>query len=165
MVFAAFFCAKKCFKLTVVMKLADSSHQRLENFFREYLRDGNFKLPVIKLHVGKFAKILTRVISVHGITLGRHIFITPQLVSLNQKNFLKLPENLVAHEIAHTLQYEREGFLRFLYKYVSSYRRNLRQKKKWDSGSRHEAYLEIPFEIEARHAAAEFVEWRKRQQF
>jgi hypothetical protein len=143
------------------MKLADTSHQRLEEFFREYLDNADFHLPTIYLYAGKFTDILTSVISVHGITLGKRIFITPKLLSFNRNNFLKLPEDLIAHEITHAIQYRQEGFFRFFYQYASSYWRNLRAKKKWDAAARHEAYLEIPFEIEARRAAAWFVEWNR----
>ena len=141
------------------MKLADTSHQRLEAFFREYLNDEDFRLPVIYFYVGKFTGILTNLISVHGITFGSRIFIKPVLISLNRNNLPKLPEDLVAHEITHVLQYRREGFLKFFYKYLTSYWRNLRQKKNWNAFSRQEAYLEIPFEIEARRAAEKFIEW------
>ena len=78
---------------------------------------------------------------------------------LNRANKLKLPEALVAHEITHTLQYRREGFAVFFYKYLTSFWRNLQKKKSWDIDSRQEAYLEIPFEIEAREVAERFVEW------
>ncbi len=145
------------------MKLADSSHQRLEAFFREHLNDADFRLPAINFYVGIFTKILTNLISVHGITFGKRIFIAPKHLSLNQNNFLKLPEDLIAHEIAHTLQYRREGIVKFFYKYLLSYRRNLCSKKKWNAAARHEAYLEIPFEIEARATAARFVEWNSFQ--
>ena len=141
------------------MKLAETSHQKLEIFFREYLNDKEFRLPIIYFHVGKATKLLTNLINVHGITFGRRIFIAPNLLSINQNKFLKLPEELVAHEIAHALQYQREGFAVFFYKYLSSFWRNLRNKKNWDAETRHEAYLEIPFEIEARAVAAKFVEW------
>jgi hypothetical protein len=143
------------------MKLADTSQQRLEAFFREYLDDANFRLPKMNFYAGEFTRVLTNIISVHGITLGRRIFITPKLLSLNQNNLLKLPEDLIAHETAHAIQYRREGFIRFLYRYLTDYWSNLRAKKKWDAAARHEAYLEIPFEIEARQAAARFVEWNK----
>jgi hypothetical protein len=145
------------------MKLADSSHQRLEAFFREHLNDADFRLPAINFYVGIFTKILTNLISVHGITFGKRIFIAPKHLSLNQNNFLKLPEDLIAHEITHTLQYRREGFVKFFYKYLLSYRRNLCAKKKWNAAARQEAYLEIPFEIEARATAARFVEWNSFQ--
>lgn len=145
------------------MKLADTSHQRLEAFFREYLDDADFRLPAVNLYAGKLTNILTNLISVHGITFGKRIFITPKLLSFNRNNFLKLPEDLIAHEITHAVQYRRNGFVRFFYEYLSSYWRNLRAKKRWDAAARYEAYLEIPFEIEARRAAARFVEWNKFQ--
>ena len=142
------------------MKLADTSHQKLEAFFREHLNDEFFRLPVIHFYAGGFTKILTDLVGVHGITFGRRIFIKPQILSLNQNNLLRLPEDLAAHEITHVLQYSRIGFVGFFYKYLTDYWRNLSKKKKWNSDSRHEAYLEIPFEIEARKVAAQFVEWR-----
>lgn len=141
------------------MKLAVSSHRKLEEFFREYLNDKTFHLPQIYFYVGKYTNLLTTLISVHGITFGRLVFIAPRLLSSNQNNLLKLPEDLVAHEIAHVIQYRREGFVKFFYEYWTSYWRNLRKRRKWDRLSRQNAYLEIPFEVEARHAAAEFVEW------
>jgi hypothetical protein len=145
------------------MKLAAASHRKLELFFREYLEDENFRLPTTHFYVGGFTKTLTKIISVHGITVGRRVFIKPALLSLNRNNLPKLPEDLIAHEIAHVLQYRREGFLKFLYKYATDYWRNLRAKRKWDAVSRHKAYLEIPYEIEARQAAARFVVWNKFQ--
>jgi hypothetical protein len=78
---------------------------------------------------------------------------------LNSANKLKLPEGLAAHEVTHTLQYKREGFFKFFYKYLTSFWRNLRKRKSWDIISRQEAYLEIPFEIEAREVAEKFIEW------
>ena len=145
------------------MKLADSSHERLEAFFREYLDDADFCLPAIDLHIGVFTKVFTDLISVHGITLGSRIFIKPTLLSLNRNNLPKLPEDLVAHEIAHVLQYKREGFIRFFYKYLTSYFGNLRKKKNWSGYSRHQSYLEIPFEIEARATAEKFTEWNNKR--
>lgn len=145
------------------MKLADTSHQKLETFFREFLNDEHFRLPVVYFYVGGFTKILTKIVGVHGITFGRRIFIKPQIVSLNENNLLRLPEDLAAHEITHVLQYRREGFVGFFRQYLSAYWSNLREKEKWDGDSRHQAYLDIPFEIEARNVAAKFVEWRMSQ--
>ncbi len=141
------------------MKLAESSHRKIEIFFRQYLDDDKFHLPQIYFYVGKFTNLLTAFINVQGITFGRRIFIAPRLLTFNQKNLLKLPENLIAHEIAHVLQYKREGSIKFFYKYLTSFWRNLRKRGKWDAVSRQNAYLEIPFEVEARQVAANFVEW------
>ncbi|MBA2736997.1 MAG: hypothetical protein H0U50_09460 [Pyrinomonadaceae bacterium] len=87
----------------------------------------------------------------------------PKLISLNRKRQKKLPEELVVHEIMHVIQYKKAGFGKFLYKYLRDYWSNLRKKRKWDSASRRNAYLEIPFEIEAREAAKRFLEWSEKR--
>lgn len=144
------------------MRLARSSKSRLEAFFREYLGESNFSLPAINFYAGKFTAFLVKFIKIEGITIGRRVFIKPQNVTLNSRSKPKLPEILAAHEIAHVLQYQRLGLFRFLSKYLRDYYKNLRSKNKWDLAARHEAYLEIPFEIEARKIADEFVKWNKR---
>ena len=147
------------------MKLAQGSHQKLETFFREHLNDEDFRLPKIHFYVGKFTRLFTFILKVHGITFGRRIFILPTFLTTNQENFLILPEKLVAHEVTHVVQYRREGFVRFFYKYLTNFWKNLRTKEKWDVNSRQEAYLEIPFEVEAREVADKFAEWSKVKKF
>ncbi len=141
------------------MKLAADSHQRLEEFFREYFQDEDFRLPLIYFYGGRFTRFFTRIIKVHGITFGCRIFIMPALISVNQISEPRLSENLAAHEITHSLQYKTHGFIGFFYNYLGSYLRNLRKQEKWDLPARQAAYLEIPFEVEARDAAEKFVEW------
>lgn len=145
------------------MKLAPDSHRKLETFFREYLGDDSFRLPNVQFYAGKFTSVFTTVLSLHGITFGRRIFILPKFLLVNQKNLLTLPEKLLAHEIAHAVQYRREGFVKFFYKYLTNFWKNLRARKTWDIESRQQAYLEIPFEIEAREIADEFVEWSRKK--
>jgi hypothetical protein len=125
------------------------------------LNDEQFELPVIHFYAGKFTRFFTFIISVNGITFGRRIFIFPEFLSLNQNSKLKLPDELVVHEIAHVLQYGREGFIKFFYKYVRDYWRNLRKKKSWSLFARQQAYLEIPFEAEARRAAEKYLVWKE----
>ncbi len=146
------------------MKLAESSRRKLETFFREYLNDSSFTLPVINIYAGKFTQLFTKTIKVAGITFGRKIFIPRELVSFNRHNQLKLPEELIAHEITHVLQYRREGLFKFFYKYLRDYRANLQKQKVRDAESKRNAYLEIPFEIEAREVAGKFVEWNENHQ-
>ncbi len=141
------------------MKLAADSHEVLEEFFREYFKDENFHLPPIYFYGGRFTRIFTNLIKVYGITIGSRIFIMPHLISVNSKNKPRLSESLAAHEITHSLQYKKHGFIGFFYNYLGSYLRNLRKKEKWDLPARQAAYLEIPFEIEARDAAEKFVQW------
>lgn len=57
---------------------------------------------------------------------------------------------LLAHEIAHCRQYRALGPWRFRFRYLSYYLRNLLQGM-----SRKEAYLNVPFEIEAREVETE----------
>ncbi len=105
--------------------------------------------------------MFTLILHVHGITFGRHIFIKPKLITKDFENRRKLSLELVAHEIVHVLQYKKEGTIKFFYKYLTSYWRNLQTKKNWNADSRLEAYREIPFEREAREIAAKFVEWNR----
>ncbi len=145
------------------MKLAEDSRRKMEEFFREILNEAKFRLPEIYFYSGKVSVFLTAVLKIHGIAIGRNIFISPKFVSLADENFKKIHVQLAAHEIAHVIQYRREGFIKFFCKYLRDYLRNLKQKKNWDAASRHEAYLEIPFEIEARAVATKFVDWNEEQ--
>lgn len=145
------------------MKLSESSRVKLEEFFRQYTHDERLTLPEIYFHAGRFSGILTSALKIHGITIGRNIFITPEFVFSTENDFHKTHIELAAHEIAHVLQYKREGFVKFIYKYFSSYLRNLLRRKTWDAAARHQAYLEIPFEIEARETATNFVEWNEKR--
>jgi len=143
------------------MKLAESSHDKLQTFFREVLGEENFKLPVVNFYAGRFSRIFTLVLKIHGITFGRRIFIMPDLISTDFENRRRLPLELAAHEIVHVLQYKKDGFAKFFYKYLSSYWKNLRAEKYWDSVARQQAYRDIPYEREARKIAAEFVVWNQ----
>lgn len=141
--------------------MAYESRQKIEKFFREYLGDENFSLPEICFFAGKLSGFLAFVLKIHGITIGKHIFLAPELITLNQDNRKLLPKNLAIHEIVHVLQYRREGFFRFLLKYLTDYWRNLQKKRDWSAISRLEAYREISFEIEAREIAGQYLKWEK----
>lgn len=145
------------------MKLAESSRRKLEKFFRETLNDGEIRLPEIYFHAGRFSEILTRVLKIYAITIGENIFVAPEFVSLETTGRRKIHLELAAHEITHVVQFKREGFLKFFYKYLKSYLINLREQKTWDAAARQQAYLDIPFEIEAREAAARFVERNRKK--
>ncbi|MGH9841175.1 MAG: eCIS core domain-containing protein [Blastocatellia bacterium] len=57
---------------------------------------------------------------------------------------------LLAHEVVHCRQYRRLGAWRFRYRYLLSYFKN-----RLRGMSRKEAYLNVPFEIEAREIEAQ----------
>ncbi len=81
-----------------------------------------------------------------GITLGDRVFIQAQLWRADGA----LPLALVVHEVAHVVQFRRDGVTRFLTRYVSEYARH-RQRGLSD----HEAYLNICYEREAREVEAQ----------
>ncbi|MDQ3321313.1 MAG: hypothetical protein M3525_02460 [Acidobacteriota bacterium] len=127
------------------------------------MADEQFQMPKVYFYAGKFSRLLTKILKIHGITIGGSVFVTPKFISI-ENNCCKIHVELAAHEIAHVLQYKREGFIRFLYEYLKSYRQNLKKKKTRDKVSRRQAYLEIPFEIEAREVAAKFMEWNEKNE-
>ncbi|HEY8560844.1 MAG TPA: DUF4157 domain-containing protein [Pyrinomonadaceae bacterium] len=147
------------------MKLSEKSRQKIEAFFREYLDDRQFVLPEINFYGGRLTHYLTRALKIEGLTVGRRIYIFPENFWLSENQKLRLDEELVVHEIAHVLQYDREGFFRFLRLYVKSYYANLRRKEKRDLAARSQAYLDIPYEIEARRAASDFMIWSENRKF
>lgn len=141
------------------MKLSRKSHDQLEKFFREYFHDEKLNLPEIELYAKRGAWLITKIFKIYGVTFGRHIFIKPDLLYWNLNRQLCISKELLAHETAHVLQYQKLGWLLFFYTYLKGYLRALRQKEKWDFNSRQESYLEIPHEVEARVCAAKFTEW------
>ncbi len=145
------------------MKLAEKSHRKIEEFFREYLADERFCLPQICFYSGSFTRILTSLLDIGGITIGKRIYISPDKFRISEKQLLRINEELVVHEITHVLQYRREGFGRFLWLYLRSYITNLKKKSKYDLQARAEAYFDIPYEIEARKIASKFVIWSKKR--
>jgi hypothetical protein len=145
------------------MKLSADSHRQLEEFFREYFGDENLKLPEIQIYGRSGSRLLTKLLSVDGITFGRHIFITPRCLRRREDERLYAPRELIAHEIAHTAQYLRHGTFKFFYSYLKGYFEALRRKENWNFRSRRQAYLEIPHEVEARAVAAKYVDWSERR--
>ncbi len=79
-----------------------------------------------------------------GITLGHRVFIRREFFSDEGR----VPLDLVAHEVAHVVQFLRDGTMPFLWRYVRDYALNLSR----GLGDRN-AYLAIPYEVEARQVA------------
>lgn len=83
---------------------------------------------------------------VAAMTLGRRIFVDPSL--LRSGDHVRLGRLLV-HELVHVGQWERLGWLRFLWTYLSEYLEARREGAGHD-----EAYRQISLEREAREAVA-----------
>jgi uncharacterized protein YjaZ len=139
------------------MHLNAHSHRRFERFFRDFYGDDELVLPPVHIYAHRGSRLVTSVLKVNGITLGRHIFIHPQFVRRDDCGRLCAPQALLAHELTHAMQYAREGFFGFLKSYLGAFWKLLRKTKKWDFDTRMQAYLDIPHEIEARRAARLFL--------
>ena len=145
------------------MKLAAESHKYLEDFHRHHSGKGELRLPPVYLHAGRFARLITHTFKIAAITFGRHILVKPELVVRDEAGRLRAPSWLIAHETTHVLQYERAGFVGFLWVYLKDYWRMLREQQGWGSVARMSAYLAIGVEREAREAEHVFAEWNARE--
>jgi hypothetical protein len=76
-----------------------------------------------------------------GITLGDRVFIRSDCF----REHGRPPLPLIAHEIAHVVQFRRDGAAAFLARYLLDYAKNLARGM-----AEKDAYLSIPYEEEAR---------------
>lgn len=76
-----------------------------------------------------------------GMTVGRFVLLRGDQIS-------RRGSKLMAHELVHVRQFSELGPVRFLVGYFGSYLKNL-----WRTRNHRQAYLDIPFEIEAREEA------------
>ena len=141
------------------MRLSEPAHNIFARFFNDCELCESFEFPKVQVYVRRGSWVVTNILMVDGITIGRHVFVNPRLVSRDQNDLLRISKTLMAHEIVHVLQYQREGFRRFLTTYVLDFWKIFKRKKKWNLRTWFESYLEIPHEIEAREVASEFSQW------
>ena len=80
-----------------------------------------------------------------GYTDRNRIYLTPGAYRVDSIEGLAL----LAHEITHCCQYREHGTWRFRFKYLAAYFKN-----RWRGMSGQNAYLSIPFEVEAREIEA-----------
>jgi hypothetical protein len=142
------------------MRLSEESHARLEQFFRWYGRDEKLRLPRMFIHAGFLSHQLTRVLRIAAITIGRHIFVSPEYLERDERGHITIRGWLLAHEVAHVRQFQREGFLPFLYNYLREYLSYLFRIGKLNAAARRVAYEQITREQEAREVEAAYLEWR-----
>jgi hypothetical protein len=144
------------------MRLAEESRARLEQFFRSYERDEKLRLPLIFIHAGFWSNVLTRAFRAAAFTVGRHIFVARKVIGKDGRGQLTMPGWLLAHEAAHVRQFQRAGFLPFLFNYARQYLTFLAQGGKFNLKARTEAYERLTPEREAREVEAAYLEWRAR---
>jgi len=144
------------------MILSPSARAELEEFFREFRGEEDFRLPPVRLHAGRAVAWLTRRARIDAITLGRRVLVAPH----HLRGFggaRSVSGVLLAHEIAHLLQAESAGLLPFLFAYLREYFGGMWRAAKWDSAAHWRAYSEISFEREARAVERAYEAWRTRR--
>ncbi len=141
------------------MQLSQNGQKLFAEFFSDSGLCGENEFPDIRVYAKRGSWIVTNLLMVEGITFGRHVFINPRLITRDESNVLRMSKILMAHEIAHVIQYERDGSVNFLKSYIGDFWRNFRKKRKWSLSTWFESYMEIPHEVEARKIAAEFTSW------
>jgi hypothetical protein len=78
---------------------------------------------------------------VAGLTIGRRIWLRPEVLERGEDHLI----GILRHELVHVRQYERDGVVSFLLRYVAEYLRGrLRGLSHFD------AYSSISYEREAR---------------
>ncbi|MFN2480040.1 MAG: DUF4157 domain-containing protein [Pyrinomonadaceae bacterium] len=134
----------------------------MEKFFRHHLRDERLRLPRVRFYAGRFAGALTKTCGIGAITFGSRVFVAPGLLYRDVDDRLVLSSELAVHEAAHVLQYERAGFVPFLFLYLRDYAREWRREAGGARARHRAAYLAIDFEVEARAAEDSYLEWLAR---
>jgi hypothetical protein len=103
----------------------------------------------MQLRTGPFARALTTALAADAVTIGARVFLSKPAAA-HVAAGTESGRRLLRHELAHVSQFAREGAARFLWRYGVSYARGRRR------GLSHAAaYLEIPYEREARAAELE----------
>ncbi len=150
------------------MFLAAHTELHLQEFFRHFTNDATLRLPVVRVQRNALARFVTGRLRISGITVGRRILLAPSQVEARVESGIEreirgefvVSEELLVHEMMHVVQYERDGFARFVCGYIGDYLRTLWREKRCDAATRMAAYLAIPAECEARAAAREYTQWR-----
>lgn len=83
-----------------------------------------------------------------GLTIGKRVLVKKEVDPSRSKE-------LIAHELVHVRQWAEYGIVGFLTRYVFHYLKNLVKYRK-----HYTAYLEIPFEVEARNEAKRWAQAR-----
>ena len=148
------------FYILSAMRLAEESRACLERFFSWYERDESVRLPPVFVHAGFWAHNLTGALRVAAITIGRHVFVSRNVVRRSERGRPTMPGWLLVHEAAHVRQFQQEGFLPFLFKYAFEYLTLLVRGGKFDVRAKMEAYERIEWERQASAAEAAYLKWR-----
>lgn len=145
------------------MRLAAESHARLQDFFRQHYDQASLSLPVINWRRDALAHGVTRLNRITAITLGRTVLVTPEAIWQDTNGSWRTSSRLAAHEATHVLQYEKQGWGRFLYGYVSEYAAAMRQATQWNKATHFQSYANLSAEREAQELEYAYYAWCGRE--
>jgi hypothetical protein len=131
------------------MRLTSNSHQSLQNFFRLHFGQRDLVLPLIEWDVSVKARLVVRSSGVTAMTLGTRVLLEPKALHIDSDGRYRILSRLAAHEATHVLQYQRMGWGRFLWRYLSDYAGHMQQAAKWDAVAHFRSYEAIRAEREA----------------
>jgi hypothetical protein len=142
------------------MLLAPESHERIEAFLRDHLRNEKLKLPPIFIYHGRWARWLTGSLQILAITIGKRILVAPKVIGRDEQGRLTAPAGLIAHEATHIIQYQEAGLFRFLLSYLREYWHALQEQRQgWGKAARNAAYFAIKHERQAYEAESAYATW------
>lgn len=141
------------------MRLTVQSYQRLQDFLRQYYGDAALRLPEIDWRVGAVARGVTQLNGISAITFGCRVLLAPHAVWQDEAGAWRIAGRLVAHEATHVLQYQRQGWGRFLYGYLSEYAQAMRQATQWNAATHFQAYANLNAEREAQAVEDAYAAW------
>ena len=142
------------------MRLTPEAHDNLQEFFRVHYDDAGLVLPEIDWQKGTAAQGVTRGFRITAMTLGRRVLLDAKALRCDTDGRWWIKSRLAAHEATHVLQYQRQGWGGFLFRYLSEYAQTMQQAARWDSQSHATAYNALSAEREARELEAAYRLWR-----
>jgi len=144
------------------MLLSKYAHNLYADFFEQCDFCDKSAFPAVQVYSRRGSWILTKILGVDGITFGSHVFVNPKFVIRDKQNLLRVPKELIAHELVHVIQYRKLGFWGFLRIYIKDFWTIFKAKDHWNLRSWFDSYREIPHEKEARRFAMKFNAWLRK---
>ncbi|HEV2762871.1 MAG TPA: hypothetical protein VGV38_07750 [Pyrinomonadaceae bacterium] len=140
--------------------MSKETHRHIEEFMRVHFRDPQLVFPEIHVFTGPLIRWWMRTFAFAATTVGRFIVVTPEEMRREPDGRWWMTPRLLVHECTHVVQFQRTGLVRFLLAYLRDYVR-LMGERGWKPSAHKDAYRNLPVEVAARAAEADYAEWLK----
>ena len=141
------------------MRLTVASHEHLQKFFRVHYRDAGLALPLIEWDLGAGAQMVTRAGAITAMTLGKRVLTARHALRQDAAGRWWIKGRLAAHEATHVLQYQKQGWGRFLWNYLGDYAGAMQEAARWNAAAHFRSYQAINAEREAQAAEDAYALW------